>query len=231
MISRKNILVHIIPALLIMSSDSFSQDSTETPRDGASSFGEDIFHQTDPELLALRTQRISELVAVATDDELLRDIEDEKLAKANRARVVSAILELGALRAHEAAAVLAEKLDFHVSKDGIVESREVPPPEKVYPAVKALIQIREPSLPAIANAVAARERPERFRLNAAYTIMKITGGNEQARAAIVQFAIEEVGARRARLKDLATVIPIVVDKNPNAITPRWETPKELREDE
>ena len=149
--------------------------------------------------LAERSQRIQELVAV---------ISDATLADTDRPKLVEAIAQLGSLNAAAAAPALVELLDLRVSASGIMRIGEIPSPQEVYPAVKALIQIGGPAVPAITGGVAARERSEQWGLNAAYTLMEIVGGNEPARTMLVDAAaVHELKARR--LQDLAAMIPFV----------------------
>jgi len=146
-----------------------------------------------------REQRIVELIAI---------VENRELAEANRKKVVEAILALGELGAAEGIPVLVEKLDFHISKSGIVKMGEIPPPEKVYPAVKALLMIGRPALPALTDAIAMANanRSETFLDNARYTIIRIAGSPEAGRAVLLDAAKEhKAGARR--LEKQAARIP------------------------
>ena len=127
----------------------------------------------------------------------------------DRVILVQGMLQLGDLRAEEAAPALAQFLDFHVSHTGQVRTGEIPPPEAVYPAVNALIRIGEPAVPASVRRWSAASEPSSSRPNAAYVVMQITGGNEPARQVLLKLAEGLEGERRTRLTDLAETIPVV----------------------
>lgn len=141
-----------------------------------------VFAQNEEDA-TVRAQKIARLVAM---------VEDENLAQTDRSKVVAAIQQLGEMRAHVAAVVLAEKLDFHVNKEGIIRHNEPPSPDEEYPAVRALIQIGDPAVPSVIGAVAANERSPLFLRNAAYTIIKITGGEEAAQKLVADAAKERL---------------------------------------
>jgi hypothetical protein len=178
--------------------------------------------QTKPDA-SDRAFRVAELRGVISDMGLVSAA--AQAVGPSRERVVNAIVELAQLRASGAAREVAELLDFDVYIDGT----ELPSPEQRYPAVRALIEIGRGVLPAVLDAVADRGRSEPFVQNAAYVLVKITGGKDAARGEIVRLGVRETGARRERLGELATVIPVIPATGSDIGVPRWETPVELRE--
>lgn len=158
-----------------------------------------------------------------TVQELVAIVDDPSLAKTDRSKVVDAILELGERRATGAVPTLSEKLDFHINAGGLFLTQEIPAPEIEYPAVQALLSIGEPSVPGIADALALRIRSETFVVNALYTVMEILDGNKPARKALREHAAkQDTPEKRKRLEGAAAQIPIVVDPDANATTPRWK---------
>ncbi len=95
---------------------------------------------------------------------------------ARRPKVIRAIYELGDLRYAAASTLLAEYLNFKIGPDEFpahpMKKIEL---ETYYPAIDALISIGEPALPAIADAVAVREREEWFKQNAKFVVAEICG--------------------------------------------------------
>jgi hypothetical protein len=141
-----------------------------------------------------------------------------------RDEVSAACRDLSEMMAVEALPDLVELLDFHVSESGLVRSNELPPPEELYPALGAVIAIRAGACEVLAEAVALGGRSERYLLNAAYAFLQLIGENGAAREELVRLSRTRDDPARERLVDLAALIPIVVDPDPNAATPRWERP-------
>jgi len=131
-------------------------------------------------------------------------INDDRSVKEERDKVVASIIELGRLHAWEAASDLAEKLDFHVNELGVIKSNEPPPFEQEYPAIKSLIEIGGPSLPAIAQAIAKHDRSRRFVLNAGEVVQKVTGSFITVQVTFSGFAdIEPNSEGAVRLRQAA----------------------------
>jgi len=118
-----------------------------------------------------------------------------------RPDVVRAIYELGDLRYAAASGILAEYLNFKIGPDEFprhpMKKIEL---ETFYPAIDALISIGEPALPAVADAVAARERGEWFKQNAKFVVAEIRGVKQSN--AWIQDRISLYDNGRERLQEL-----------------------------
>lgn len=118
-----------------------------------------------------RVKRIKELIAVVQNDQLI--------AK-DRLEIHKAMLRLGRLKAIEAAPAIVERLDLHLVKEETLLEGSLLPPQVHFPAIMALSQIGKQTLPIIADAVSHKERNPRFKQNAFYTIVLITGHHDKA---------------------------------------------------
>lgn len=168
----------------------------------------------DPEAQVNRLARILEL-----HDTILEGTSTAK----NEAQIVASIEELGKLNAIEASSALADKLDWEVGP-GFPEDKQLPPVNAatlkgpVSPAIteaakRALEQIGPAALPAIMDAAAMRYRLPRGRKNALALVVKLSGGEAQARTVLEAHAQEDEaksGRLRAWVKELtqpATATP------------------------
>lgn len=93
------------------------------------------------ELLQQRKELISSLINILKQGD--KNAEGEK-----RSSLVAAIDVLGEMRAIEAVDILVDYIKFPAS-DKLVVFYKIIPPSEIYPAVKALIKIGKPSLPAV----------------------------------------------------------------------------------
>lgn len=140
-----------------------------------------------------RVKRIKELIAVVQNDQLI--------AK-DRLEIHKAMLRLGRLKAIEAAPAIVERLDLHLVKEETLIMQALLPPQVHYPAIMALSQIGNQTLPIIADAVAHKERNPRFKKNAFYTIVLITGHHDKAE----QYMRERVSLYRQGIERLKPFI-------------------------
>lgn len=142
-------------------------------------------------------------------EELINIVEDDTPKKTKWQKVRKAIRELGNLRAIEAIDVLIEKLDWNISV--YLVSDDSPSREDKFPAIKALILIRQPAIQPIIKAVATKARSDKFISNAAYTIHAITGETK----AKTQERIKQI------LNTYQKRLDILIDKVPKGINRRY----------
>ncbi len=139
---------------------------------------------------------------------------DKNAMGAKRASLVSAIKILGELRAVEAAETLVTYIDYFSGDRKAVFQRIRLPSEK-YPAVKALVNIGRPAIPAIIHrlpellAALQHEDDRRGRVlrNCAWVLFEIEG--TEARLLHLKLALEREKdpARRAGIEALFEVMP------------------------
>lgn len=128
---------------------------------------------------------------------LIKNINDKDLVKKNRVVVVESMMRLGYLEASEAVVELSEKLDFFINKNGVLFNQEAISSEG-YPALKPLIQIGKPALPAIVDALIMKKRSDVFIMNARYVISTICGTVEKGNTYINERKALYVKAKGSR---------------------------------
>jgi len=141
-----------------------------------------------------RRKRIEELIAIVN-----KDVEPG----GDPTVVINAMNELGKLRAVEAAPLLADRIDYQ----GHNPKGEGRPLGFTHPAVQALIDIGEPSIPCIIEAVASRERSGYFQLCAKVAITRILNQNhkedtENETRKLIQGYVDEYKKKVHRLEKL-----------------------------
>ena len=106
-----------------------------------------------------------------------------------RQSIIDAIKELGAMRAESASGPIAELLDcrFDVKWEGEAEDS--------YPAIGALVTIGEHAIPSIVDAIASRDRSDRFIESAEQTIWRIQGRKTASMVPVFQAALEKYKAK------------------------------------
>lgn len=156
--------------LLAMPASAF--DRTDALRDMRSNDVK-IQEQAANDILKNRQSMIAALMAIV--ESTPKDVEGPE-----RNAAVNAIYVLGAMRAIEAVEVLVEYIDFaRRSEQPAVDV--IPAPGNIFPAVRALIEIGKPSIPAVLNALAAgRAQEKRFLFLARWIVYRIERGRDAA---------------------------------------------------
>lgn len=104
----------------------------------------------------------------------------KKIKGSKRNNVLHAMNTLGQMRATEAVELLVDYMDFPRPSKGLTAD-SIPLPDKLYPAVGALIRIGRPSIPPILGALENGRGEERvFLLLARWTVYRIEGGRAEA---------------------------------------------------
>jgi hypothetical protein len=142
---------------------------------------------------------------------LLKQQSDENPLKAMRLRQLAiSIKDLTVLPSRgknsEVPRSIVARMKAHGTSIELTEKLDAPSEDKTYPAVAALINIGEPALPAIADAIATRGRSELFRNNGLQAMLKILKTPGAVSATLSQFA-DENEKKAQRLREIAASLP------------------------
>jgi len=159
------------------------------------------------EILEQRREIIDRLI------EFLRN-GDKNAMGAKRASLVSAIKILGELRAVEAAETLVTYIDYF-SGDRKAAFQRIPLPSEKYPAVKALVNIGRPVIPAIIHrlpdllAALQDEEDRRGRVlrNCAWVLFEIEGREPAISHLNIELERENDAERRVGIEALLGMFP------------------------
>lgn len=127
-------------------------------------------------------KRVNELILLLKTNQYKDNLEKER-----------AMSDLSQFKTVKAVHIFSNQLDF-AGKEG------------EFPTISALVNIGEPALPAIADAIATRGRSELFRNNGLQAMLQILKTPEAVSAALLGFA-DENEKKAQRLRDLAASLP------------------------
>ncbi|MGD0693792.1 MAG: hypothetical protein ABSB82_02965 [Terriglobia bacterium] len=148
-------------------------------------------------------------------EKLLVVIRDAKLRESDPGRVVEAIEELGHVKAVEAIDDLVKLLTFRrtwpwETPGGPIQEFRIETPGLRYPAVSALIEIGQPSVPAMVKVIEAHESSSLESQNALWVIRSLFQYNGKEGIDYLKEAAKHSSSPRGaqRLTDAADKLPV-----------------------